>query len=208
MTIGEMSTLYGVDTDPGTMGDGTGPTYTLWDAAVTYGCVCDWGYTGADCSLRHCAYGDDPVTTGQYDRAIKFTTDNTVDEVMTGNFRITFDGQVSGYISADATVGDSAQCKAAFEQMESIASVRCLRGTVSGTNKQVASYTVAIKFAPYGMNNLFQHDTSIPLSKFTCDGSEVVAATGTVSCAITDVSPTVRVLCVCVGRSPCCVPAT
>ncbi|KAF0690648.1 Aste57867_17954 [Aphanomyces stellatus] len=51
-------------------------TYSLWDANRIFGCVCDssWpvglgaGQTnvaewfGADCSLRHCASGDDPVT--------------------------------------------------------------------------------------------------------------------------------------------------
>ncbi|EQC29014.1 hypothetical protein SDRG_04104 [Saprolegnia diclina VS20] len=51
-------------------------TYSLWDATRIYGCVCDssWpvglgaGQTrvaewfGADCSMRHCPSGDDPMT--------------------------------------------------------------------------------------------------------------------------------------------------
>ena len=188
-TIQEISTLYGPDTDSGTMGDGAGPSYTLWDAEVTYGCVCDWGYTGGDCSQRHCPHGDDFVTTGQYDRAITFTTDNTVDAAISGYFQIVFDGHRSGHISADATVGDAQACKEAFESMENIETARCLRGDVSGTNKQVATYTVAMKFATYGMNNLFYHDSSIPLSSFTCDGSQATAASGTVSCAISDLIP-------------------
>mmetsp|Transcript_8611 Transcript_8611/g.14308 ORF Transcript_8611/g.14308 Transcript_8611/m.14308 type:complete len:741 (-) Transcript_8611:146-2368(-) len=35
--------------------------YSLWDEDVTMGCVCDGGYTGADCSERICKYGPDPL---------------------------------------------------------------------------------------------------------------------------------------------------
>jgi hypothetical protein len=38
-------------------------TYTLWDAHKIYGCICDEGYYGFDCSLRYCPIGDDPHTT-------------------------------------------------------------------------------------------------------------------------------------------------
>jgi hypothetical protein len=45
-----------------------GPTYsyyTPWDAGMIYGCECDEGFAGFDCSLRLCPTGDDPLTTGQ-----------------------------------------------------------------------------------------------------------------------------------------------
>jgi len=35
--------------------------YELWDRDITYGCDCDPGYYGADCSLRYCKYGVDPL---------------------------------------------------------------------------------------------------------------------------------------------------
>lgn len=35
--------------------------YELWDEDVTLGCECDAGYYGADCSLRRCKYGADPL---------------------------------------------------------------------------------------------------------------------------------------------------
>jgi len=35
--------------------------YELWDRDITYGCDCDPGYHGADCSLRYCKYGVDPL---------------------------------------------------------------------------------------------------------------------------------------------------
>lgn len=34
--------------------------YEQWDADVIFGCKCDPGYSGADCSQRVCEYGPDP----------------------------------------------------------------------------------------------------------------------------------------------------
>ena len=43
-------------------------TYNLWDAEQIYGCVCDYGYGGYDCSQRTCEKGDDPRTSiGNYE---------------------------------------------------------------------------------------------------------------------------------------------
>ena len=38
-----------------------------WDALKVFGCLCDSGFTGYDCSLRTCPFGDDPDTTAQAD---------------------------------------------------------------------------------------------------------------------------------------------
>lgn len=38
-----------------------GNVYELWDRDATMGCECDAGYYGADCSLRQCKYGVDPL---------------------------------------------------------------------------------------------------------------------------------------------------
>ncbi|OQR81955.1 hypothetical protein THRCLA_11263, partial [Thraustotheca clavata] len=38
-------------------------SYGLWDADKIFGCQCDCGFTGYDCSLRTCPVGDDPMTT-------------------------------------------------------------------------------------------------------------------------------------------------
>ena len=50
--MSRIALLEGIDTDPGTAGDGDGPSYTAWDADVTYGCRCDYGFFAPDCSLR------------------------------------------------------------------------------------------------------------------------------------------------------------
>ena len=47
------------------LGAGTMQLYaykTVWDAEMMYGCVCDDGYFGPDCTLRACPIGDDPLT--------------------------------------------------------------------------------------------------------------------------------------------------
>ena len=35
--------------------------YDLWDADRIFGCACDSGFTGYDCSLRDCPAGVDPL---------------------------------------------------------------------------------------------------------------------------------------------------
>ena len=37
-------------------------TYNGWDSGSAVGCRCDAGYESADCSLRSCPLGDDPLT--------------------------------------------------------------------------------------------------------------------------------------------------
>jgi hypothetical protein len=49
-------------------------SYDLWDADKTMGCKCDPGFFGADCSLRKCAYGLDPLYFDNVDGAIHQTT--------------------------------------------------------------------------------------------------------------------------------------
>lgn len=52
--------FYAQSKDPGF---GTIYTYTdIWDADMMWGCHCDDGFYGADCSQRACPSGDDPMT--------------------------------------------------------------------------------------------------------------------------------------------------
>ena len=41
--------------------------YTVWDGEKIFGCHCDKGFAGYDCSERICPSGDDPLTVGQVD---------------------------------------------------------------------------------------------------------------------------------------------
>ncbi len=47
-------------------------TYDLWDANQIYGCVCDHGFDGHDCSEQVCELGDDPRTSGGNNEVVQF----------------------------------------------------------------------------------------------------------------------------------------
>ena len=65
--------------------------YDDWDADMVYGCVCDVGFAGYDCSLRQCIKGDDPMTEGKDEvQLIECILDNESDN---GTFTVTFRGQ-------------------------------------------------------------------------------------------------------------------
>lgn len=75
-------------------------TYSLWDADRSYGCVCDVGYTGYDCSLRTCVSGHDPlhdIATTKYDEIQAFDCTGT-----SGTFKLKFRGQITAAISYSA----------------------------------------------------------------------------------------------------------
>merc|ERR1711871_20638 len=49
-------------------------SYGLWDQDKSMGCKCDPAYYGADCSLKKCLYGVDPLYYATYDGIIRQTT--------------------------------------------------------------------------------------------------------------------------------------
>jgi len=73
---GTIITLY--STFPETMPYGTHAwkvfKYDLWDAKQNRACKCDAMWTGNDCSLRKCPFGDDPLTIVSYDPETEGTT--------------------------------------------------------------------------------------------------------------------------------------
>ena len=72
-------------------------TYDLWDADRIFGCVCDEGYTGYDCSVRTCIKGQDgraSYTTEMVDEAQTFSCAGT-----SGSFKFKFRGETTGAIS-------------------------------------------------------------------------------------------------------------
>ena len=76
-------------------------TYSLWDADKIYGCLCDDGFEGYDCSKKACATGDDPLTTGQVDEVQ--IIDCLCETTCSGSFTVTFRGQTTASIPHDAT---------------------------------------------------------------------------------------------------------
>merc|ERR1719409_1093134 len=66
--------------------------YDLWDEDKTLGCKCDPVYYGADCSLKKCKYGVDPLFYDNADGVIKQTTVIHLGSKSTGKGDITGTG--------------------------------------------------------------------------------------------------------------------
>lgn len=69
-------------------------TYGRWDAMITYGCVCDVGFSGYDCSQKNCDYGNDPRDTIYNNETVTFVCDCTAG-TCGGKFRLRFLGLVT-----------------------------------------------------------------------------------------------------------------
>uniref|UniRef100_K3WZS8 EGF-like domain-containing protein n=1 Tax=Globisporangium ultimum (strain ATCC 200006 / CBS 805.95 / DAOM BR144) TaxID=431595 RepID=K3WZS8_GLOUD len=94
-------------------------TYTTpWDAERIFGCVCDRGYSGVDCSLVLCPYGDDPITTNQVDEVQALSC---LCNGCTGSFTLSFRGDTTRAL--DVGTETAATLKAALEEIATIRSV-------------------------------------------------------------------------------------
>mmetsp|Transcript_22883 Transcript_22883/g.26333 ORF Transcript_22883/g.26333 Transcript_22883/m.26333 type:complete len:559 (+) Transcript_22883:62-1738(+) len=73
----------------------------VWDSNKIYGCICDEGFSGYDCSIRNCPRGDDPLTPGgaQEVQLVRCSSDS-------GDFVLYFDGYPSTTINANGSKRD------------------------------------------------------------------------------------------------------
>ncbi|KAL7476747.1 hypothetical protein ACHAW6_002583 [Cyclotella cf. meneghiniana] len=71
----------------------------VWDSDKIFGCVCDNGYTGFDCSLRVCPTGDNPLTYNW-----KPSRDTVASFGTTGHIVLYFAGEPSPNIPADGSI--------------------------------------------------------------------------------------------------------
>lgn len=78
------------------------PNYeTPWDTDKIFGCLCDEGYRGYDCSQRTCATGDDPLTGSQLNNIHLLECHADF-----GTFTLSFGRETTVPISVDASVTD------------------------------------------------------------------------------------------------------
>jgi len=82
-----------------------------WDARKVFGCMCDKGYTGYDCSQRLCPFGDDPITPGVNE------IQNVTCKGTSGSFTLTFRSMTTSPISWSAS---PVAVKAALEALTTI----------------------------------------------------------------------------------------
>lgn len=115
-------------------------TYTVWDADKIYGCQCDNGFMGFDCSLRACPTGDDPMTTGQVDEVQHL---NCQCDGCTGTFALTFRRRTTVNLSPTTT---AAELKSALEALDTVHGVQV---SISNSGTQLcpaAGATTSITF--------------------------------------------------------------
>uniref|UniRef100_A0A7S3JTR5 EGF-like domain-containing protein n=1 Tax=Aureoumbra lagunensis TaxID=44058 RepID=A0A7S3JTR5_9STRA len=77
-------------------------TYDDWDADMIFGCACDKGFGGYDCSEYLCPKGDDPLTPG-VDEIQIIDCICTIGSSCNGTLALTFRGQTTKPIPMDAT---------------------------------------------------------------------------------------------------------
>ena len=95
--------------------------YNLWDADQIQGCVCDPPYTGHNCSLKSCPYGDDySVRFDPYGQITHHEVMRIECAANQGSFRFAFRGVSSEEIPFDAPQG---RVKHILEKMTSIDSI-------------------------------------------------------------------------------------
>lgn len=119
-----------------------GNIYELWDEKATMGCVCDGGYYGADCSMRECKYGADPLyfddnANIRYSNWTVVLAADSGETDLAGTYSITFydhfgEDWETGPLNHDATC---AELVAALEDIPNDVipddSVRCLKFAAS-----------------------------------------------------------------------------
>ena len=97
-------------------------SYTnVWDADMIYGCACDEGYTGHDCSIRLCPTGDDPMTSGQVDE-VQIVSCTPIG-AGGGYFTLTYKGQTTAHIPAVGTDSTNDAIQTALNALTTITRV-------------------------------------------------------------------------------------
>ena len=90
-----------------------------WDADMFYGCICDKGYEGYDCSQRTCPRGDDPLTGSPLSAQLQYNEIQLLECKATfGTFTLTFMGHTTAPISADATVAEFTEALSKLDSLK------------------------------------------------------------------------------------------
>lgn len=145
--------------------------YNLWDADKIYGCQCDNGFYGYDCSQRVCPKGDDPLTTGQVNEVQMLTC--TCAAGCTGSFAFTFRRRTTVNLSPTSTAANLATALAALDTLDTV-SVTLSAGTTLCDPTGVAVITTSITFT-----NMPGNLPQLQLQSLLSTGSTITVATTT-----------------------------
>jgi hypothetical protein len=143
----------------------------VWDANKIYGCKCDPLYSGYDCSVRSCATGDDPLTTGQVNEIQLVRCIAT-----TGNFYLYYKGYPSVIIAHDASADTIKEALLSIPVLTDVTVTYSVAGAVAC---QITTNVIQIEFTE-------QFGSLSPLvgvmdSTMSATGTLTVAADGVAS---------------------------
>lgn len=180
-----------------------GAAYASWEASRAFGCACDRGFTGADCSVRICPHGDSPYSLSQQRKAVVVRVNTGGAAALeAARVRFFFNGATSDAIDlATLTAGN---CLARFSiagsdvalGLDAAASAcRVARaGDVSAANGmplRVGALEIALALAfsssaVSSQSNIFAHDGDPPPAAFGCvaDAALPAALAGSIFCEV------------------------
>jgi hypothetical protein len=126
---------YGYGADPNAA--------ATWDADKVYGCLCDEGFDGYDCSRRTCAYGND-ITLQEWDATALNEAQSLVCTLLDGSalptFRLEFRQAQTADLAYDVTVAD---LQDALEGLATIGRITVEASTGDPATTAVCATTVA-----------------------------------------------------------------
>ena len=151
---------YAASKDPG---DGVTYEYKdVWDAEMIYGCKCDDGFAGVDCSQQTCPLGDDPLTGVGIPTAANPTQFNDIQSVFctatSGTFTLTFRGKTTVPLPYNAQAADVV---AALQQLPTINGVTVVMYGSQACLETQTSFTIEFR----------QEFSNLPLTQV--DGSKL-----------------------------------
>jgi len=144
-----------------------------WDFDKIYGCHCDEGFGGYDCSMKSCPFGDDPDSVkGQYNEVQKVTCESAS---TAGSFVLTFRGADTVSLASDAT---AEEVETALEALRGIVDVNVFleegtAGTAVCGNDGAGGGAVVFYvefFYPTGNVSLIKVKSTINLGSVTVAG--------------------------------------
>ena len=166
--------------------------FTPWEKNHTTACVCDFGYSGANCEYKLCPKGDDPVTPHTGYPTVLLALDYPYGtQGLGGHFLVHYLGS-SLRFSPQAGLWNATECKNSFESLPNIDKVNCTIIELTDIRRVYQVELLQLARYPYE-NNIFYTDGQFsnfnadpPSNPMNCDTSFVNGTdSDTVTCSVT-----------------------
>lgn len=148
-----------------------------WDGPQVFGCFCDKGWTGYDCSQRKCPVGED-ITLLEAHPTLQDETQALHCQLLSSSrnptFRLSFRGDATGPIPYNA---DPETVKAALEELESIEAIDVTYDVRAGTGAAVTEACTAAPGTRINFKFRTQHG-DVPPIQVLLDENSMTAAGG------------------------------